>query len=217
MVYKISVLNEKRCKTYKPYGYVPLETPYNSIHDIIGGDGGNMSDITISAFDPIFWLHHCNMDRFFYNWLKHNHNFENLFSINSLQATLAPFSSSHQYGWQNNTNDFLILKDVIQLDQYPYSYHSIIFEKVEPHYAFINLIDIPIPNESMTINAYFYPISETLTIKNKDLWYAGSVSWFGINRTKLYCSRCEKVRTNLNPLLEQTPESGVCLIKGKTI
>ena len=45
--------------------YVPLETPHNTLHDVIGGDNGNMSDITISAFDPIFWLHHCNMDRHF--------------------------------------------------------------------------------------------------------------------------------------------------------
>ena len=38
----------------------------------IGGDGGNMGDISISAFDPLFWLHHCNMDRHFYTWLYNN-------------------------------------------------------------------------------------------------------------------------------------------------
>ena len=184
-------------KTYKPYGYVPLETPHNSIHNIIGGEGGNMSDISISAFDPIFWLHHCNMDRFFYNWFKYHKNFENTFSKNVLQATLAPFSNTHKFGWQNDSNEFMILKDVLPLDKYPYSYHPIVLHKLESHYAYVNLIDIPIPQESVTINSYLCPKTEHLTEDNKDEWYAGSVSWFGINRTTLYCSRCERVRTNL--------------------
>jgi hypothetical protein len=184
-------------KRYKPYSYVPLETPHNSIHDIIGGDGGNMSDISISAFDPIFWLHHSNMDRFFYNWLKNIGNIENIFSINSLESTLAPFSKNFQYGWQNNIDNFFILKDVLDLDQYPYSYNSIILDKIEKKSAYINLIDIPIPQESITINAYLYPIIEELNEENKDNWYAGSVSWLGINRKNRHCNRCEKVRTNL--------------------
>ncbi|KAF2196129.1 Di-copper centre-containing protein [Delitschia confertaspora ATCC 74209] len=41
---------------------------FESIHDIvhtsIGGEsGGNMYYLDISSFDPIFWLHHTNMDR----------------------------------------------------------------------------------------------------------------------------------------------------------
>jgi tyrosinase len=59
-------------KTGEITKYTPLETPHNSIHDIIGGEGGTMSDISISAFDPIFWLHHCNMDRHFYSWVHAN-------------------------------------------------------------------------------------------------------------------------------------------------
>lgn len=35
-----------------------------SIHDLVHVDvGGDMADITTAAFDPIFWLHHCNVDR----------------------------------------------------------------------------------------------------------------------------------------------------------
>lgn len=188
-------------KTYKPYSYVPLETPHNSIHDIIGGDGGNMSYIEISAFDPIFWLHHCNMDRFFYNWLKnnvHNNDFTNIFSNNSLNATLAPFSPNPIFGWQNNTTDFLLLKNVLNLDQYPYKYLPIDLCKLEKNIAFIDLIDIPIPPETLTINTYLYPnIVTTEFPDNKEKYYAGSVSWFGIDRTKIYCNRCQKVNTNL--------------------
>ncbi len=184
-------------KTYKPYGYVPLETPHNSIHDIIGGDGGNMSDIAISAFDPIFWLHHCNMDRFFYNWLKHKTVDDSTFSKNCLDATLAPFSKRPIFGWQNNKTDFLLLKDVLQLHQYPYVYAPIILHTLETKHAYVDIIDIPIPSESVTINAYLFPKNLHVTDVTRNDWYAGSVSWFGLNRSITHCNRCEKVRTNL--------------------
>ena len=184
-------------KTYKPYGYVPLETPHNSIHDIIGGDGGNMSDISISAFDPIFWLHHCNMDRFFYNWLKRTKVNDSTFSIHSLNATLAPFSYKHVFGWQNSANNFLLLKDVLDINQYPYVYAPLAMRTLEKTSAYIDIIDIPIPPESVTIHAYLFPKKINITSDNKDDWYAGSTSWFGINRSQTYCNRCEKTRTNL--------------------
>ena len=184
-------------KTNKPYGYVPLETPHNSIHDIIGGDGGNMSDISISAFDPIFWLHHCNMDRFFYNWLKHIKIDESTFSKNSLDATLAPFSKQPIFGWQNNTNDFLLLKNVVDIHQYPYIYASIAKHSLHIKNAYIDIIDIPIPQESITIHAYLFQKGVDITDESRDDWYVGSVSWLGLNRKATHCNRCEKVRTNL--------------------
>jgi len=48
-----------------------LENPHGSIHLAVGGmpdDGldasGHMTPPTVSSFDPIFWLHHCAVDRF---------------------------------------------------------------------------------------------------------------------------------------------------------
>ena len=35
-----------------------MEDIHNTIHDITGGNGGHMSSLETSAFDPIFWLHH---------------------------------------------------------------------------------------------------------------------------------------------------------------
>ena len=49
-------------------------TPHNFIHRWVGGieDGGrkvsNMVQ-TYSPTDPIFWMHHCNLDRLYSNWL----------------------------------------------------------------------------------------------------------------------------------------------------
>ncbi|KAF8453580.1 hypothetical protein BDZ91DRAFT_668585 [Kalaharituber pfeilii] len=48
-----------------------LEGVHNSIHDYTGGfltGTGHMSWVLVSAFDPIFWLHHSNIDRLFAIW-----------------------------------------------------------------------------------------------------------------------------------------------------
>ena len=40
--------------------------PHNAVHGRIGGWMGNPN---FAAFDPIFWLHHCNIDRLWQEWL----------------------------------------------------------------------------------------------------------------------------------------------------
>ena len=50
-----------------------LEGIHNTVHDIAGGgtssiSGGHMTYLALAAFDPIFWLHHMNVDRFFAMW-----------------------------------------------------------------------------------------------------------------------------------------------------
>ncbi|GGK44745.1 tyrosinase family protein [Salinarimonas ramus] len=45
-----------------------LETsPHNNAHVIVGGSQGHMGD-GMSPLDPIFWLHHCNVDRLAAQW-----------------------------------------------------------------------------------------------------------------------------------------------------
>lgn len=48
--------------------------PHNVLHVRIGGNGGWMSDPNTAAFDPIFWVHHCNIDRLWEEWLAANPN-----------------------------------------------------------------------------------------------------------------------------------------------
>jgi tyrosinase len=45
-----------------------LEDVHNEIHDKVGGNGGHMGALEVAAFDPIFWLHHCNVDRLLAIW-----------------------------------------------------------------------------------------------------------------------------------------------------
>ncbi len=41
-----------------PGTYASLEDIHNSIHGMVGGNDGHMSELDYSAFDPVFWLHH---------------------------------------------------------------------------------------------------------------------------------------------------------------
>lgn len=66
--------------------YDSLESLHDEIHGVFGTNGGHMAYVRLifsvlpvvqrltcvqleySAFDPIFWLHHCNVDRLFAIW-----------------------------------------------------------------------------------------------------------------------------------------------------
>ncbi|KAF8854520.1 Di-copper centre-containing protein [Acephala macrosclerotiorum] len=61
---------------------VPLESPHNDIHLAVGGfdvpnqgdfshvsgANGDMGESDTAGLDPIFYFHHCNIDRYFWGW-----------------------------------------------------------------------------------------------------------------------------------------------------
>jgi tyrosinase len=57
-----------------------LEGIHNTVHTTAGGFGGNgvsgghMTYLPLASFDPIFWLHHVNVDRLFALWQTINPN-----------------------------------------------------------------------------------------------------------------------------------------------
>src|SRR4051794_3872879 len=49
------------------------QTPHNAIHSDVGGGTGWMNDADRAAADPIFWLHHTNIDRLWAVWIGRGH------------------------------------------------------------------------------------------------------------------------------------------------
>jgi tyrosinase len=47
-----------------------LEGAHNNIHNYIGGSRGEMATVQYAGFDPLFWLHHAQIDRLL--WLFQN-------------------------------------------------------------------------------------------------------------------------------------------------
>jgi tyrosinase len=53
--------------------FVDLDTQLEDIHDSVHGwCGGDMGQVARAAFDPIFWSHHCMIDRIWYKWQLKN-------------------------------------------------------------------------------------------------------------------------------------------------
>ncbi len=53
-----------------PHSHGVMESrAHDLIHDAVGDDTGNMGDPRTAARDPIFWLHHANVDRLWNRWL----------------------------------------------------------------------------------------------------------------------------------------------------
>ncbi|KAF3940802.1 Tyrosinase [Dactylella cylindrospora] len=65
------LMNNNRWSTFSnragANGIDSLEAIHDTVHGNIG-QGGHMSNVLYSAFDPIFFLHHCNVDRLFAIW-----------------------------------------------------------------------------------------------------------------------------------------------------
>ncbi|PYE52057.1 tyrosinase family protein [Deinococcus yavapaiensis] len=54
-----------------PGGMGALELrPHGTVHMAVGGTTGWMSHFNTAALDPIFWLHHANIDRLWEAWLR---------------------------------------------------------------------------------------------------------------------------------------------------
>lgn len=78
--------------------YPSIETPHNSMHVIVGGSGGQMSSVAWAAYDIVFWLHHCNVDRIYESYLsiepdsqQEFENFQDTQSNDMFESEFEPF------------------------------------------------------------------------------------------------------------------------------
>ena len=193
----------------KEVDYTPLEIPHNSLHNIIGGEGGNMSSIDIAGFDPLFWMHHCNMDRYYYQWYSTiTDNFSkplypDLITEDTMNAPCAPFFKNntysvdprhYEYGWKNCTGKYAQVSDILDINKFPYTYSELPMPLLQAGFnSYVLLKNVNIPPESLEINVYIHLAGEKLD-RNKD--FAGSAFWFGINQEEIHCARCKSIVTN---------------------
>jgi len=76
---------------------------HDSVHGWVGGD---MGVVATSAFDPIFWSHHCMIDRIWYLWQLRNGT--NNIPADYLNKALSPFA--------------LTVRDVLDINRLGYEY-----------------------------------------------------------------------------------------------
>jgi tyrosinase len=66
-------------------------TPHGPVHVIVGGSSGLMSAFETAARDPIFWLHHANIDRLWNRWLQQGGGRQNPTTDNAWMTTKFTF------------------------------------------------------------------------------------------------------------------------------
>jgi len=61
-----TAMSSNRLRTNKDGSVIPdkenwgsVEDIHNAVHNYMGGSGGHMASVPVSAFDPIFWLREC--------------------------------------------------------------------------------------------------------------------------------------------------------------
>lgn len=61
-------------------------TPHGHVH---GGIGGWMGSVETAAFDPVFWMHHCNIDRLFNLWMGKKRFWSRTMSSSAIESWLS--------------------------------------------------------------------------------------------------------------------------------
>lgn len=102
--------------TYTRYS-TAIESPHNGLH---GWVGGTMGRIPYSAYDPIFWAHHCNIDRLFSEWQATHPNIipkDEAFNGKSIWKTaLTPFGVTTEEIWDIKKLGYEYLTNAVQLN-----------------------------------------------------------------------------------------------------
>ena len=106
-----------------------LENIHDQIHVLVGGD---MVVVDRTAFDPIFWLHHCNVDRFMMIYQATQPNFYlaprprsptfalHLPGTNDLSTPLYPFRHPEAKEWTSDD-----VKAATSIFKYGYFYTEV--------------------------------------------------------------------------------------------
>ncbi|KAI3343114.1 hypothetical protein F4824DRAFT_485829 [Ustulina deusta] len=123
--------------------YDSIESLHDSVHTIGGGVWGHLAIIAYSAFDPLFFLHHANVDRIFAMWQAiHNDTYvvptaavyathtENQGAIEDIQTPLKPFFINDTSFW---TSDM-----VRDIETFGYTYTEVANKTREDVVAAIN-------------------------------------------------------------------------------
>lgn len=104
--------------------WLSLEYVHNNLHGFIGGDAlyngmGHMQNVPSAAFDPIFYMHHCNIDRLLAIWQTLNS--DSWFASDASPPSTDPLPPFH-HQFASGAIDYFKSDDVRQWLSFGYQY-----------------------------------------------------------------------------------------------
>jgi len=165
-----------------------VEQPHNQVH---GWVGGTMGSIAYAAFDPIFWVHHCFIEKLFCEWQDRT---SAPISPAIAGQVLAPFNKRTEEVWNYKTLGYRFGPEPSRLGA---STRALMLAKSRPvttlaatfdlakvpedlEQADLNFVKTRHPKHSFEARVFFNepePTAKTTTDKNPR--YAGSLFTFG--------------------------------------
>ncbi|MHA6197429.1 tyrosinase family protein [Pseudomonas wadenswilerensis] len=112
------------------FGYLE-SSPHNHVHNMVGGDNGKdddayheglMADPRTAGLDPIFWLHHANIDRLWQIWLNRDPSHQN--PTESAFVDGPPKGSPFVYPEPNGDSRFWKVGETLDMAALGYTYES---------------------------------------------------------------------------------------------
>jgi len=182
-----------------------LETPHNDIHVAVGGDG-DMSDVSRAAFDPVFWFHHCNVERLFYSFQHLNPRVR---AGNLTSQKLDPFPPKAKHGsplwsWGNTHGPYTTIGEWWETADLDYTFDRLATapdrgNQIRERRRFVVFWDVPHPKTTVQIKVYLrrkgQPVAKYAPEnEKKDPTFAGTINIFAYNRFDKFghCEECEK-------------------------
>ncbi|PFH53631.1 hypothetical protein AMATHDRAFT_54855 [Amanita thiersii Skay4041] len=117
-----------------------LEAIHDYIHVEVGGEG-HMADTGVAAFDPIFFLHHCNVDRLFSLWaaMKPGKGVTTGKNDQGGTFTLAPLvpldENTDLSPFWDSQNTFWCSKNIFNTQTFRYTYPDFVNVNQDDHVA----------------------------------------------------------------------------------
>ena len=118
-----------------------IDEPHNEVHSLVVG--GSMGNLVTAAYDPIFYLHHSNVDRYYAYWqalqeLRGLGSLTTQILDNSLvnSFTMPPFTSRAVNPFFSVTGNPTQARGLDYQENYCYHYQQLLFDGLTPEQFF---------------------------------------------------------------------------------
>lgn len=181
-----------------------INSVHGSVHVRIGGD---MSSVPTAGYDPIFYFHHCNIDRLWANW-----QYQNPITLptSEANAVLEPFTRPYSNNWHMGIDfentldwDYQYRNWCIFLPPLRWPLERVLDFPIDP-WVFdsrrigVSLSSAMMPMHSFEVRVFANDKKASEKTKVEDRNYVGSIGVFGMGDAKMLLRKGQQFKLTLD-------------------